>query len=165
MYKIILMFFAVITLIACSKKNTISNNGFVDIYPQIAGKWKAIKYEEKTTTGGGLGTPGRDTLIVNNNINDKGVPFINYDSVNMIDFINRDSFGIKEADPHPWEIKLTNNINSIYYIDWYRNQIIYFTSSPYNFIFKIIFNNNNSIQIGNDNDAPYYEWTYFERAK
>lgn len=161
MYKIIVMFFVAIVMFSCSKKDSGPNNGFVDILPLIAGKWKATRYEEKTTTGP-WGSQ-HDTLIINNNINNKGVPFISYDSVDMIDFISRDSFGIKEADPNLWRIYSSNDINDGYYIDWYRNQIIHSNGGPYSPIFNIILNNN-SLQIRWD-DSRYYTSTYFERPK
>lgn len=159
MYKIILMFFAVITLIACSKKNTISNNGFIDIYPQIAGKWKAIKYEQKTTTR--LGPPYQDSLIMITNINNKGIPFIDLDSLDMIDFIDRDTIGFKEGNYNYWYNRSTNRSYDFYYIDWYRHQFLYLNGTTATYEIKL---NNNSLQIG-FNNTPYYRWTYFERAK
>lgn len=159
MYKIIFIFFAAITLIACSKKNTPSNNdGFMDIYPLIAGKWKATRYEQKTTTR--LGPPYQDSLIMITNINNTGVPFISYDSIDMIDFIHRDTMRFKPGNRNYWFNERTNDPDW-FYIDWYRNQFLYFNGIG--FAYKIVFNNN-SLQIGYDR-PPYYAWTYFERAK
>lgn len=161
-------FFAIALLtLACSKKNSGNDTGFMDIYPLIAGKWKAVKYEQKTITGP---SPGHDTLIINNNINGKGVRFIGIDSVDMIDFISHDTFGVKRTNPNTWYINVVNNSYGNCYIDWYRNQILWLTVTGFNYTYKIVFNNNNSIQIGDDtnspyNTFPYYKWTYFERFK
>lgn len=109
MHKIHFILFATIaiTAFACSKKDAVfPNNGFIDIFPSIAGKWRVIKRVNQDKS-------------IDSNINHAGTPMF-YGSIwDSINFISHDTLGIKRGGSNSWDKELITG--DYYLLDWYRS--------------------------------------------
>lgn len=152
MHKIHFILFAAIaiTAFACSKKDAVvPNNGFVDIFPSIAGKWRVVKRVNEDKS-------------IDSNINHAGVAMFFGSIWDSINFISHDTLEIKRGGSNSWYKEIITGGESFYLLDWYRSTLTVLNGGNPRFIIRPI--NNKLMEwhsyYSNKDAYPQY---YFER--